>query len=393
MDDWSPQLFKKNSRGRDVSDTVIENALASARILRRRSAGAPPLFSLRHLSYISGADYGFLRRVVSRSAAPTDYRVFRLRKRACLNGVPRYRVIAIPSPDLMQAQRWICQEVISRVEPHAASTAFSKGSTLVKAVEPHCGCKWLIKMDVRRFFESINEIAVYRVFRRLGYQALVSFEMARICTRMPYSGASKAREAASHSKKWGILPRSMEVISAYSMSTYPMMGHLPQGAPTSPMLSNLVAREFDEKVEELAAALGWVYTRYADDICFSTSEDSSHADCRRVIGMISKVMGKYGFSPNSSKTKISGPGSRKIVLGLLADGDAPRLTRQFRAGIRQHVHYLKKYGPSQHSVARGFLSVIGLRNHLFGLLAYARQVDPIYALSVEDELRALDWAL
>ncbi len=371
----------------------MENALKSARILRAKSSRAPPIFSLRHLSHVSDADYGFLRRVVSRSAAPADYRVFRLRKRFCSSGLPRYRVIAIPSPCLMQVQRWICQEILSKVSPHSASTAFSKNSTLVKAVEPHCGCRWLIKMDVRRFFESINEIAIYRVFRGLGYQALVSFEMARICTRMPYSEASYARKVVFRSKKWRILKRKREVISAYGIYPYPVMGHLPQGAPTSPMLSNLVARKFDEEVEEIAASFGWIYTRYADDICFSSSGDSSHADCRRVIGMISKVMGKYGLSPNSSKTKVSGPGSRKIVLGLLADGDSPRLTRQFRAGIRQHIHYLKKYGPSQHAATRGFLSVLGLRNHLFGLLAYARQVDPSYALSVEDELRALDWTL
>jgi len=169
------------------------------------------------------------------------------------------------------------------------------------------------------------------------------------------------------------------------------MGHLPQGAPTSPMLSNLVVRKLDEELEAIAVSSGWEYTRYADDICFSTTGDSDHAACRRIIGATSKLMGKHGLSPNSSKTKISGPGSRKIVLGLLADTESPRLTRQFKAGIRQHLYYMKKYGPSQHARMRGFVSVLGLRNHLLGLAAYATQVEMVYAMGVKGDLDELDW--
>ena len=127
----------------------------------------------------------------------------------------------------------------------------------------HCGCKWLVKVDVMQFFESISERQVYRVFLRLGYEPLVAFEAARVCTRLTNTGRRFTRH------RW----RNIFAPTRYSIEHYrsARVGNLPQGAPTSPMLSNLVVWHLDEELTQLAAVKGMVYTRYADDLLFSTA--------------------------------------------------------------------------------------------------------------------------
>ena len=394
MVDWRPQLYEREGREKGVNAVVLANALVIASQLRIPSL--PPVFSLAHLAQQAGVDYAVLRRVAQR--LPNEgYRVFRIRKRPAHAGEQRYRQIAIPSPQLMKTQRWITHAILSKVAAHSASVAFSKGDKLVDAAAPHCGCKWLIKMDVRNFFESINEIAVYRIFRSLGYQPLVSLEMARISTRL--AGWSPRRATHRwHVNAWRHMERRWSAIEAYQVyrdDPGPLLGHLPQGAPTSPMLANLAMREFDAKATTIAGQSGMVYTRYADDLSFSTDQSITKADCTRLIGEIYKLMGTIGLSPNVTKTRVSPPGARKIVLGLLVDGNKPRLSREFRALMRQHLHYLSKegVGPVRHAEAKGFASVAGFKNHLYGLATYARQIDFAYGDGLLRELDKVAWPI
>jgi hypothetical protein len=89
------------------------------------------------------------------------------------------------------------------------------------------------------------------------------------------------------------------------------------------------------------------------------------------------------------------PGARKIVLGLLVDGKKPKVLRSFKASMRQHLYYLlhPKVGPALHAKKRGFTSVIGLKNHLFGLASFANQIEPAYGKRCISELQRVDWPL
>ena len=86
-------------------------------------------------------------------------------------------MICVPEPTLLIVQRWINQRILSHAKPHQASTAFAEGCSIKRAAERHCCARWLIKLDVANFFESISEVRVYRVFVGLGYQPLVSLEL------------------------------------------------------------------------------------------------------------------------------------------------------------------------------------------------------------------------
>jgi hypothetical protein len=160
------------------------------------------------------------------------------------------------------------------------------------------------------------------------------------------------------------------------------------------MLANFAVRNFDAAVTAIARREGLIYTRYADDLTLSTrNDDFTRARASRVIGQIYATMGRSGLSPNTTKTHVSPPGARKVVLGLLVDGTAPRLTREFKLNLRRHLYYLcrRDFGPSAHARARGFAATLGLKHHVQGLVAFARQIEPDYGQRCSDLLSTVEW--
>jgi RNA-directed DNA polymerase len=160
------------------------------------------------------------------------------------------------------------------------------------------------------------------------------------------------------------------------------------------MLANIAMHGADEALHTLATSSGLTYTRYADDLTFSTTDpDFSRELASTVVRSVYRILGKYGFSPNVAKTQIVPPRARKIVLGLLVDEPSPRLPREFREKVRMHLYYIKKdgVGPARHAANRGFTAVASLRNVLYGLAAFATQIEPPYGLSIRKELDAVAW--
>lgn len=186
-----------------------------------------------------------------------------------------------------------------------------------------------------------------------------------------------------------MLPQLPTVISSYMTGR---VGHLAQGAPTSPMLSNLAMVRFDTDVARLAERSGLIYTRYADDLIFSNATtDFCRSRAEQMVQAIYTVMLNYGLRPHSSKTVIAPPGARKVVLGLLVDRDRPRLSRRFRGKLEQHLFYLVRNGPVSHARRRGFRSVFSMQQYIKGLLSFANQVDPTYAAPLRTTFATVKW--
>jgi len=281
----------------------------------------------------------------------------------------------------MNVQRWIAKYILNQVPVHRNSFAYSPDSTIVKCAAKHCGAQWLIKIDVSGFFSSLSEIQVYRVFRSLGYQRLISFEMARICTLAP--------EISPRYRFTNWQNRHEFKISAYSRDS---IGYLPQGAPTSPMLSNLIMRELDEQITRMSKKIGLQYSRYADDMTFSTrSKKFDRSIASKFIWNLKKLLISDGLYVNSKKTVVSPPGAKKSVLGLLVDGSLPRLSRAFREGLRQHLYYLETLGAIEHARNRNFETVGGMRRHVRGLIDFASMVDEAYGTQQMARFDRIDW--
>lgn len=385
MPPWRSHLFEKAAREHGVHDETIARATASARFLYQRTPNAPPIFTLRHLSHLTGVPYHFVRQCVERRE-PEPYRLFRIRKRKVAGEQrQRYRIICVPDPRLMTVQRWINTNVLNLVNAHPASVAFSKGSNIKSAAHSHCGCRWLIKMDIVNFFESISEHFIFHVFNGAGFQPLMAFELARLCTRL--GKPSYARQ----SERWSNTGSRSIRIAAYLQAR---LGHLPQGAPTSPRLANLAMRNLDQEISRISSEVNLVYTRYADDLTLSTGDPRfSRCTAKLVVSRVYASLRRHGLEPNLTKTKIIPPGGRKVVLGLLVDGEEPRLTKAFRDRLRQHLHYMQRddVGPVRHAEAQGLQSVYGLRNHVRGMIAHAAQIDREFADRAWQDFGAVKW--
>jgi RNA-directed DNA polymerase len=373
MELWPPHVYRSDGDKLGIPSSVLTEALRQAHAAQSR--GMPAILTLRHLAIRVGVKYELLREYVERKRDP--YRTFRIRKRS-----GGRRLICVPEGPLLRTQRWLARYLLSQSTVHPSSAAYSPGASIVICAARHTGCRWLLKIDIRNFFESISEIQAFRVFAALGYNRLVSFEMARLCTR----NYSKSRRLGD--PVWSHDP------GRYRISGYEnhRIGHLPQGAPTSPMLSNLAMVSLDSRIAVIVAEAGFVYTRYADDLIFSASHRSiDRALVTKVLLKVQGELGASGFALNRNKTVIAPPGARKIVLGILVDGPALRLQREYKQRLLQHVYFLRKVGPAHHARERGFFSVWALQRHVDGLVTFAKQVEPQFAAKVRAALAGVEW--
>lgn len=378
---WDSQQFRAGARALERPEATIEAAIAIAKNIKRINADLPVVFTLHHLAHLCQVSAEYLQDVIHRKGDP--YRTFKLAKRGKANVRPRpsrkHRWICVPEPMLMTAQRWIAQNILNAVSPHEACHAFTPKRDLVGAAKKHLGAQWLVKLDIRRFFESVPEKSVYLVFRRLGYPALLSFQLARLCTRVRREdliGDVSRRRVRS----LPIRPR--------------VPGHLPQGAPTSPMLANLAVADLDDHLSVMAKQHGWTYTRYADDLAFSRIDDINRGSAVTLVKLVERALRDSGFVPHGAKTSIAPPGARKVLLGTLVDRDHAHLTRRFRNNLETHLYALtaERIGPTAHMGSRGFASKIGMRRHVAGLLAFAHQVDETYAAKQYQRFNSIDWS-
>lgn len=364
MDPWPSDYLVDAVHKTDADTASRALRLANVQIRKR----LPPLLTLGHLAWHVDVPYSFLREVSKRER--DAYREFVIHKR---NGQPRY--IAVPHPQLLRTQRWIAQHVLSTQPVRHPSYAYGAGCSPRACALQHCGADWLVKLDIKQFFESISEIQVYRVFRSMGYERLLSFQMARVCTRVVDS------RARYKNPQWQRRNRRDDIAGIEDR-----IGFLPQGAPTSPMLSNLVVTEFDRTVDGIAARFDTVYTRYSDDLVFSTKSTAfTRAVASDLIYAVYDSMKMVGLRPNTTKTCVVPPGARRQVLGLLVDGVRPRLTREWRETLESHLYFIEKFGFVEHAARRNFDSSLGLKLHLEGLIAYAKGIDVNYGKHMADE--------
>jgi RNA-directed DNA polymerase len=370
---WNPNLFRKEGQSKGYVKEYLNALVAQGeKVIANR---VPVVFSLAHLANLSRTLYSDLHGFVSRSDIQVKdfpYKNFPIAKRT--GGV---RWISIPVPPLMAVQQWINQNILNNVPPHGAAFAYVPKRRLLDHAQRHCGAAWLVKVDIKNFFSNISERQVFQVFLKLGYPKLLSFEMARLSTRV-----TPKRQGS----KW-INSFDEHAIADYDCK---YVGSLPQGAPTSPALSNLVCVELDRDLSDLAISKSATYSRYADDLCFSLAT-GSREDAFALKREVSKILWKHGFSENPKKTRVVPPGARMVLTGLNVNADVPTVPREVRDLVRMHLHYAKKNGIPAHCRERGFRSVIGFKNHLLGLIGYVASVDKRYGATFYAKFNELPW--
>ncbi|MEZ8037035.1 reverse transcriptase domain-containing protein [Vibrio crassostreae] len=364
-----PYLRKGLEKGR--SQQALYSLMAQAHKLE--FLGIPYIHSFLHFAHLTKFPESYLRSVVNRHNA--SYTSYAIPKRS---GGSRY--LQIPSDELKGLQRWINCEILNRLPVHSSCYSYHKNSSIVQCAEKHCSSKWLIKLDIENFFDTINEVEVYKVFRKIGYKPLIAFGLARICTYQPISVLQNKKNWVQFNKNSDEMPFQKKHIRHF--------GRVPQGAPTSPMLSNLVLADLDEKLSSYAQKRGGIYTRYADDLFISFSQNNfDRQQASQVIGSVLGHVKSYGYNLKKSKIKVIPPGSNKVILGLSVNDKQVRLTKQYRQKINSHIYGIVKFGVDKHAIHRGFDSVFGMIDHVFGLINYAKTVEPDFGHTKYQELQ------
>lgn len=317
----------------------------------------PPLDSPRQLAEALGLTIPQLRWLAFHRDAATlvHYRRFTIPKR---DGTAR--AIWAPLPTLKASQHWILRNIAERLPVHGAAHGFLPGRSILTNARAHAGARIVAKMDIQDFFPTVTLPRVKGVFRNAGYREQVATLLALLCTESP-------REVVEHDG------------TTYYVALGPRC--LPQGAPTSPALTNTLCHRMDMRLSGLARSLGWRYTRYADDLAFSLPE--SHAGDPRLgalLGAARRIVEAEGFAIKARKTHVARKGGRQKVTGLVVNGDGPpRVPRALRRQLRAAIHNLA-LGKS----ADGADSPAALA----GYAAYVHMTDPALGRKLLDALAA-----
>lgn len=265
------------------------------------------------------------------------------------------RLISSPKPAMRTAQTWIRERILSHLEVHSAATAFRPGISIVDNARRHAQSEIVVRLDIQHFFPSISFVRVRGYFESLGYNPGVSSVLALVCTDAPRVQVKREQETY--------------VVALKDRS-------LPQGACTSPDLANLIAQKLDRRLVGLAQKGSWRYTRYADDLVFSSSNES--AAPHRLVRSVTSIAVDEGFTINRDKTRIMRAPNRQTVTGLVVNKEVV-LSRRDRKRIRAFFHRCETQGLDQVSVEMGK----DARSVARGYYAWMHMVSPQMA----DEVR------
>ena len=243
------------------------------------------------------------------------------------------RKITVPYPSLRQVQDWILQEILSkRVEDicHCAH-GYIKNKSILTNVEGHLNKAVFLKIDLKNFFPNININQVIKLFLKMGYSSNISYYLASLCT---------------------------------------LNNQLPQGACTSPMISNLIAKKMDTRLDNLCKKYYIHYSRYADDMAFSGDSISKNFQ-----DLVYNIIKECGFQINLEKSYLSTNKNKRILTGLSIINEKPQLPRKTKRDIIKEVYYINTYGYFSHINKKKINNPFYLES-LYGRLIFWRLVEP-----------------
>src|SRR5579862_452220 len=259
------------------------------------------------------------------------------------------RELSAPHRDLAATQQWILMHILEKIPTHDAAHGFVPGRGTMSNAVPHVGRAAVVNLDLKDFFPSITFPRVKGIFQDLGYSPAVATILALLCTECP----RRKVEYNGRTLHVAIGPRA-----------------LPQGACTSPALSNLLARRLDSRLNGLAKKLGFTYTRYADDLTFSGPAEAA-AKTGYFLARVRHIVDNEKLTVNEDKTRVQRPNSRQTVTGIVVN-KRPNISRRTTKRLRAILHQARKNGLAAQNRQKRDNFV----NWLGGMIAYVQMVNP-----------------
>lgn len=260
--------------------------------------------TMRGLARRTEIKYAVLLAVMAR--IESNYRLVRIPK-----ATPgEFRQLSVPKPTLRAIQRVILDEALVYCGASQSAHAYVRDRSIITNAQVHVGARSFIKIDIKDFFPSVGVDRVERVFLALGYGTEVARLLTRLCT---------------------------------------FEGGLPQGAPTSPALSNAVLTELDASLQTFADTHGLKYTRYADDLILSGKAISLD-----LYPLATDLVELHGFRVNPLKTRLMTKPSKIVLAGISISSGGLKVPRKFKRDARQASHKLLRDGLAAFQTADGF---------------------------------------
>lgn len=357
-------LFKSQSEEDGHTERYIEECLDYGKHLL--SKNLPIIFDTDHLALLLNLTTDELKYITDNSVRM--YRTFDLEK----SDNKSKRTINAPFPRLKFIQQWINVNILCRdknilpcCQAFMPQDLLGKRDIKTNAL-PHVGCKWLLNMDLKNFFPNITYKQVYAYFYQLGYIEEVARALSQLCCKD---------------------------------------FRVPQGAPSSPMLANHIARSMDEDIQAYCKSHGFIYTRYADDITISGNE---YVDAKSLINDMEAIIFKNDFWVNRKKTKFRVRGNRQSVTGLTIDHGV-HVPKSYRKDILKELHCCLKFGPTKHiafrdqkrrekmkskGIADEKIKDLGFyRQWLLGRIMYVRSIEPETGKKMLEQYNQIHWIL
>lgn len=263
------------------------------------------------------------------------YHSAKIRKR---DGSTRH--LLVPDRLLMRIQRNILRNILEQMPVSPFATAYHRGGGIVANAKVHVGARKILKLDIRDFFEHILFYHVYSyAFPTIYFPPSVGTLLTHLCCYRDI---------------------------------------LPQGAPTSAAISNLVMKPFDTYMGLWCEEQGIHYSRYCDDMTFSGDFDGE-----AVIRKAGGFLGAMGFGLNKKKTRVVSCHQRQEVTGLVVN-QKPQVTKEYRRRLRQELYYCERFGLRSHLEAihdtrflgAGEAGILRYWLSLLGKVNYVLHVNP-----------------
>lgn len=245
------------------------------------------------------------------------------------------RELQIPNDKLMTIQKAINRALLNKIRLSENCVGFVKNKSIVTNAEKHIGAKVLLKFDIKDFFPSIKFYKVYKQFRFIGYGEKVAKCLTMICVDSS--------------------------------------GSLPQGAPTSPALSNIVCFKLDKRIANFCSNQNLIYTRYADDITISSLTVLEKKEINFIKKIIIKIINEEGFESNPEKLNVIYSNSRMEVTGIVVNKKLS-VKKEVIREVENAIRYIKKYGLENHldHIQCDKTNYVG---HIYGLVSYIHMID------------------
>lgn len=282
----------------DELRTVHEND-----IVRLAKHGFPPVRSSRCLATLFGYSVTFLNALHKNNSR--YYRQFSIKSGKKL------RTIHSPKIALKVIQKWFGHHISQAMPMPDHVFGFIECRSSIDAAATHCGARWVYSLDIQNFFHSIKLNMVEKSLVELGYTRHAANLIASLCC---------------------------------------FKDCLPQGSPASPPLSNLVFQNTDEKLKTISTKYDVTYTRYADDIVFSGSEEFTSGIKSDIYAAL--TIDGWKLSEDKEYFSDSAFGKRLKVHGLLVHGENVRLTKGYRNRIRAYKHLIETKRVKQGDIRR-----------------------------------------